>query len=176
MTNPFSGIITADMKTLYTNMIDSLLEATALTVPCRLVYGETDWTLCPNCTYDPVNNRSSGIYNGTGPRSFTRGMVCPICNGRGKTPPTDNTKSMNIMVLFNSKEWLKMSTNVKTPGKTALTLSKITTHDDIVQAQKIVFDTDIEPYGKYIFQRVGDPEPLGWGADAYILTTWEQTS
>jgi hypothetical protein len=38
---------------------------------------------CPNCDYDTVNKCSSGIYNGTGPKPFTRG-ICPVCRGEGE--------------------------------------------------------------------------------------------
>ena len=59
MANPFSGIITSDFKTLFTNMIDALLEDAALTVPCQLTYEGTKWTLCPNCLLSPVTSKSS---------------------------------------------------------------------------------------------------------------------
>ena len=47
MTNPFSGIITDAHKSLYKNMIMGLLEGVSTT--CRLVYGDTIFTDCPNC-------------------------------------------------------------------------------------------------------------------------------
>lgn len=36
---------------------------------------------CPNCVLDPVNNISSGTYNGTGPSPFAGG-TCPVCEGQ----------------------------------------------------------------------------------------------
>ena len=59
MSNPFSGIITTEFKTLFTNMIDSLLEDDALTVPCRLTYEGTKFTLCTNCVPNPISGRST---------------------------------------------------------------------------------------------------------------------
>jgi len=46
---------------------------------------------CPNCSYDPINQESAGIYqpddpypeNVPGPIPFSGG-ICPVCNGKGK--------------------------------------------------------------------------------------------
>ncbi len=82
-TNPFLGIISPAFKATFTNAIDALLEDTALTVPCRLIYGNTNPTVCANCIFDPLTGRSSSIYLAGGPIPFANGQICPWCHGEG---------------------------------------------------------------------------------------------
>jgi hypothetical protein len=63
----FAGIITSGMKQLYNDAINALLENTALTVPCKLVYENTKLQDCPNCLYDPLTRKSSNQYQAGGP-------------------------------------------------------------------------------------------------------------
>ena len=84
----FEGIITAEFKQLFKDAITALLEDTALTVPCQLIYGGTKWTDCPNCLFSPATNKSTGIYTVGGPVPFYTG-VCPYCNGAGRLSEED---------------------------------------------------------------------------------------
>ncbi len=68
MPNPFSGIITSDMKTIFNNAIDALLEDSACMVPCTVYYGDTNNTDCPNCLFNVVTGRSSGLWTFIGYR------------------------------------------------------------------------------------------------------------
>lgn len=56
---------------------------------------------CNNCVWDPAGKRSSGNYNGTGPRSFTNGK-CPVCKGTGKLGASTQTKPIKATCV-----WLK---------------------------------------------------------------------
>ena len=40
-------------------------------------------TICPNCEYDSIAQRSRGIYKGGGPVPFAAGRQCPYCKGKG---------------------------------------------------------------------------------------------
>ena len=172
----FTGIITSAMKTLYTDAIDSLLEDTACTVPCRLIYGGADaWSYCNNCLWSTVRNRSSGVYNGTGPQSFSVGN-CPVCNGRGKIP-SDSTETIYVIPLWNYKDWIwsQGTIDVQFSYGFVQTISKLTTLDEIKRAKEMVLDTDIEAYEKHRYQRHGEPNPIGFGASSYIFTMWKRT-
>lgn len=171
MSNPFSGIITSDLKTLYTNMIDALLEDTALTVPCKLIYEGTKWTLCPNCRISPISGRSTNVYNGTGPVSFSMG-TCPVCNGDGRLQHQTN-ETIYMAVLWNYRDWI-VEIPVNYPEGHIQTISKINTVDQIKRANEMVVDTNIEQYSKHIFEREGEPNPLGFGADSYVFTMWKR--
>jgi hypothetical protein len=176
MSNPFSGIITSEMKTLYTNMIDALLEATALTLNCRLIYGGTKLTICPNCVYDPMSGKSSNRYKTGGPVSFPKGQQCPVCAGVGSIP-TDTDEELSLMVIYDSLEWQKMGGNNRTAqtGKEyTLTFSKLNTYTQLKQAKEIIIDTTTEETVVNRFVRVGLPEIYGFGASSYVMVKWER--
>lgn len=176
MSNPFSGIITSEMKTLFTNMIDSLLEATALTLPCKLVYGGTKITICPNCVYDPLSGKSSSRYKTGGLVEFNNGQICPVCSGVGKIS-TDTSETLYLMVIYNSLEWTKLAgkNNTAQTGESyTLTFSAISTYPNLQQAQHIEIDTSISDVVTNKYIRVGDLEIYGFGASSYVMGKWHK--
>jgi hypothetical protein len=171
----FDGIITASFKQLFVDAIDALLENTALTVPCQLLFENTTFTECPNCILDVMSGRSSNIYKSGGPIAFTQGY-CPYCNGVGRIT-TDNTINLNIIVIWNYKDWIGWAgvpDNTMTPFGQCQTLSKMSTISDIKNAKEIILDTDIESHVKHRFSRISEPNPIGLGADSYIVTMWKR--
>ena len=175
-TNPFSGIITPELKTLFTNMIDALLEDGSLVVPCRLIFGDTKWTDCPNCKFNSVTGRSANIYEPGGPIPFNQG-VCPYCGGLGRTPTADTTSSVNYIVLWDYKSWFNWNGSnegSRSPKGLLQTMSAISTITDIKKAKEIVINTDIEKYTTHRFTRDGEPNPCGFGSSAYIFTMWKK--
>jgi len=175
MSNIFSGIINDQFKQIFQDAIDSLLENPALTVPCQLIFANTQFTECPNCLFDPMTQRSSNQYNGGGPISFTNG-VCPYCRGVGLVA-TSNTKDLNLMVLWNYKDWIGWNgvpDQSMTPFGQCQTMSKISTISDLKNAQEVILDTDISQYVKHRFQRTSEPNPIGLGADSYVLVMWKR--
>lgn len=171
MANPFSGIITSSFKTLFTNMIDSLLEDDALTLPCQLIYEGTKFTLCTNCTPNPMSGRSTNVYKGGGPAPFYTGS-CPICHGVNRI--ADNqTESLNMAVIWDYRQWLG-DMAVQNPEGFVQTISLIDTLDNIKRANEVIIDTDIQNYVKHVFEREGEPNPQGFGASSYVFTLWKK--
>ena len=169
MANPFSGIITSDFKSLYTNMIDSLLEDSALTVECKFTYEATKWSECPNCVVSPISGRSTNKYKNGGPANFSTSS-CPICFGKGKIPD-QSTELINLCVLWNQKEWLgNLPTN--TSDGDIQTISKIDTLDNIRRTNEILVDTTVEKYERFIFKLKGDSVLAGLGASSYVFAFW----
>jgi len=78
-------------KTYLTQLIKDLGQTIILYFP------QVD-SQCPNCIYDTVHKCSSGRYNSTGPKPFTRG-ICPVCKGAG-TLNTTITKQVTAIVRF----------------------------------------------------------------------------
>lgn len=175
MTNPFTNILNKNFKQLYNNAIDSLLEQNALTIPCRLKYsGQQNSILCHNCIFDPISKLSSNIYNGTGPNSFNEGTTCPVCAGLGMLR-SDAEEIIYMAVLFDSKYWLNWSSNtvnISDGMVQSICLSSYMTK--IRNANEVVFDTSLESYNNYIYQRAGDPNPIGLGDNRYIITMWQR--
>ena len=169
----FEGIITSDMKALFNDAIDALLEDTALTVPCKLVFDSTKFTLCENCTYDAINKRSSGVYKTGGPASFTQGM-CPSCHGVGRT--TNGTSVTQYMIVIFDSSKFSSDVPVNVINQSCQTMSKVETLTNLKRCDHAIMDSDMEGLTKNIYKRNGEPQPLGWGDNAYILTTWTRTS
>jgi len=173
MANPFAGMITAAFKAKHKNMIDALLEDTALTVPCRLEYSTTKFDLCSNCIYSPVGNKSSNRFKTGGPVPFHHG-VCPVCSGAGRIQTTDS-EILFLMPIWDSKGWLQMGlTAERTAGIDVVTFSKATTYPDLKRATTIQIDTTIEAYGVPTFERADEPQWCGLAQSSHILTLWKR--
>lgn len=65
-------------------------------------------SFCNNCLWDAIGGRSSGKYNGTGPKSFTVGK-CPVCKGVGKTGTAQQKRAAKATYI-----WLKQDASA--PG------------------------------------------------------------
>lgn len=166
MSNPFSGIITQSLKDLHKNMIDALLEDSACTVLCTIHY-ESKKSACLNCLKDNMTGKSKNIYLTGGPIPFSHG-VCPFCAGLGIiTEPS--TENIYLMTIWDSKGWFNHTEDVDVQ-----TMSKITSMIKLTKASHITLDATIKGWGISDFVRVGQPEPLGFGANPFILTNWKR--
>lgn len=176
MTNPFSNLINSELKQLYNDAISSLLETTALTVPCLFRYsGAGSSVHCSNCIFDTISGLSSNKYNNSGPNPFPEGSVCPVCMGMGQTTSPASTETIYLACIFDSKYWMNLSSKViNIPDGMVQTISKIDLLPKIRNASDIIIDTSIAKYGNYTYERVGDPEPAGLGNHAYIITMWKR--
>ena len=170
MANPFEGIITAEFKTLFTNAIDSLLESTACTVECRLIFEVTRWNTTNN-TPKIVGGRSTNYFRSGGAAPSTVGNS-PSSFAQARIPD-QQTETIHLVPIWNYKDWLG-GVKVHSPEGMVQTVSKIDTLDNIKRANEIEIDVAISKYGKNIFQRLGNPNPIGLGASSYVLTMWER--
>lgn len=170
MANPFSGIITPAFKATFNNMIDALLETTALTVPCRLSFGVTKNTACANCILDTITKISSNRYKPGGPVPFSN-SVCPMCGGAGFIP-VETTESFNMAVIWQRSKFIDVGIKVPTLG--VQTVSHITRFPSLSKCKDIFFDTNIEAIAGFTYQRVGAPMPIGFGDSRYCITIWER--
>jgi hypothetical protein len=173
--NPFSNLISKELKQLYSNAIDSLIQQGGLSVPCRIKYsGQQNQTLCSNCIFDPIAKLSSNIYNNTGPNIFNNGTMCPVCGGLGVLS-SDSSEIIYMAVIFDSKYWLNWSSKtVKIPDGMVQTICLSSFLPKIRNAKEVVFDTNLEMYSNYTYERAGDPNPVGFGDTRYIVTMWSR--
>lgn len=169
--NPLSGIISAAFKQTFKNAIDALLESSALSLPCRLVYGVTKFTSCPNCITNPATQVSIGKYNGTGSKPFSSG-VCPVCNGEAKIK-TESTETLYLAVVSDIKKWLPIPTQ-NIPAGSVMTISTIDYTTKLNNTQKLIINEDVESITRGEFVKAGDPMPMGLGEDAYVAFFWKK--
>jgi hypothetical protein len=171
----FENPITSEFKQLFNNAIDSIIAENSLSVPCRLRYsGETNSALCKNCEYDPISKLSANIYKSGGPIMFTNNHICPVCMGMGMVK-SDASEILHMAAIFDSKYFINWSTDIaRIPGGMVQTICLLTYLPKIRNANEIVFDTHIENYGNYTYERAGDPMPAGLGDNRYIITMWKR--
>ena len=173
-------IITSDMKTMYTNAIDALLENTALVVPFKLIFGDTKWTDCVNCHFSSTTGRSSNVWDPNSPVGanfeFHTG-ICGYCGGLGRTPTADTFETLSFCVIWDYKSWINWngsSEGSRSPEGFVQTMSAMSTITKIKKAKEIIINTDIDEFVTHRFTRDGEPNPCGFGASSYIFTMWKR--
>lgn len=169
MPNPFANIITSEMKTLHKNMIDALLENSALTVPCRIIYeGDKYDDISGTNDFDPIGSKPASVYNHGGPR---------FSNSGEDTELDSATEIIYLAVIWDFRDWIRTSKALQvmnSPEMYVQTISKIDTLVTLRRASKVLMDTNLETKIEYMFERFGDPEPCGFGADTHISTMWKR--
>lgn len=172
MSNPFSGLLSSNFKDTFNNAIDSLLEVGSLTTPCQLFYSPSKETLCYNCIFDPILDRSAGLFNSNGGTvDFADGSVCPVCMGMGKKL-AENSEIVHLAVILDSKYWLNTGPDfVQVPDIAAQTLCKIELMPKINNATHMTL-TDNSVYDNSRYAKSGFPTMMGLGAHKYILVNW----
>ena len=173
----FNDLITPEFKKLFNEAIDTLLAPNSLTVPCKLYFTESvnSSSLCNNCIYDPISLLSANIYNGSGPVVFNEGQTCPVCLGAGTVTSSVSEYAVDLAVIFDSKYWLNWSSkSVNIPDGMIQTLCSSSLLPKVRAAKSLLVDTELNRYGDYIYERAGDPNPLGFGNTNYITTMWKR--
>lgn len=168
------NIITPELKQLYKNAIDSLINQGGLAVPCSIVYDSLKKEPCINCVFDPIKNASSGKYNNTGPAPFANFGICPICNGYGIINMSKN-ETIYLSLIFDSKYWMNWGSNtVNIPNVAAQSICGISLLSKILNCKEIILDTSIQPHSTRRYARIGEPQICGFGENNYIITMWEK--
>lgn len=170
----FDNIISSELKNIYNSAIDALIGQNGLAVPCKIVYSSLKQSLCSNCVFDPMSQRSSNVYNNTGPAPFAHMGICPVCNGYGLIDMSSE-ETIYMAVLFDSKYWLNWdSKTVNIANNMAQSISNISLLPKIQNAKEIIIDSSISGYGNRRYSRAGEPTPCGFGTNRYIITMWQK--
>jgi hypothetical protein len=169
MSNPFAGIITAEMKTLWQNMIDALLEDDALTLPCRLIYeGSKEDPISGGNPVDPIGNKPPAVFLHGGPRYAMHGDA---------VEDASSTDTLNLCVIWDSRDWIRTVVSeslIAAPNMHVQTLIKIEDLVELKRVDKLVIDTDLEGRVRHVFQRASEPEPCGFGASTHAVIMWKK--
>ena len=167
--NMFDGLITDSIKQLHADAMTELVTATA--IECSLIFGQTLFTDCPNCIFDPVANKSSNRYQTGGLYPFQG--ICPLCHGVGKFPD-EQTATVNLCLIYNYKDWMPIVAPVNSPEGYIQTLSLLNTLDNLKQAKEMIADTSLVSSVRQRFERYGEPQPCGFGQATIIATMWKR--
>ena len=178
MSNPFSSINFSELKNVYNNAIDALLDQNAISLPCQLIYASNEPELCNNCVFDHINQKSLNRYNNTGPAPFADMSICPVCNGLG-FDKNNLEELVHLGVIFDSKYWFNWNSNksnpIHVPDGSIQTICKSDLLPKIRNASKLMIDPSMHVYGSYYYTRANDPELAGFGESRYIFTRWNRT-
>ena len=171
MVDPFNGIINDEFKLLHKQAITEVIRGCKR--PCRLIFGDTLFTDCVNCVYDPIGKKSANRYQSGGPMPFGVG-ICPMCHGSGKIPD-EQTENIDLCPIWDHREWIpQLRSVVKSPLGYVMTMSAITTYSSLKQAKKVIINTDIENYSANTYIRESEPEPCGFGNDDFVFVLWKR--
>lgn len=176
MTNPYLGIIKAEHKTLFNNIIDAILEDTGLTVPVTLVFNSTTYIACSQCTASAIGNKpATGGLHGA-PLPIGSNGLCPNCHGTNKVPYIPPTETYQIAVVTDYRKFVSFTLPESAlPTDFVQTICRITLLPKLLQAKEIIVSSDVQGYIKQTFQRVANFSPEGLGENRYTFCTWERT-
>jgi hypothetical protein len=170
MSNPFSNIISENFKQTYNYAIDALLEDTALTIPATFKYSSTFRDYCGNCTFDPIANKSSNEYNGTGPSPFQNNSICPVCGGFGYIDK-DSKDTVRIAVIHDTRYWMGWkSKTVQIPDGSVQTICKYELINKIKNCNYVYFNND----DTNLYTLSGEPEIAGLSSKDYLICIWQR--
>ena len=170
MTNPFLGLVSDELKLLHYNLIESLIDGTAL--PCKIYYAPTSYTTC-DCVQSSIGNKSSNHGLSGGPQPF-RGMSgCPSCNGVGRVP-VENSEDIDLAVIWSPKQFLPTTMKVNIADGYIQTISRLeSTLPQLRRANYIVVNTNLSPFLQTKFMREGEGCPIGFD-DSFCVMFWKK--
>jgi hypothetical protein len=127
---------------------------------------------CPNCKYDTLRQRSTGIYKIGGPRPFIRGRKCPYCKGRGFTT-TPVYRCIKCLIKWNPQDAASYGLAITKQQGVVRLKTYLTNADDIVRANTAIVNYDIVDQMKLRVKLVRGPIPVGLREDRYCISFWE---
>lgn len=170
--NPFDTLLTPALKQLYNNAIDALLNpSNGLVQNCILRYlsSPSQQGLCNNCIYDSISKLSSNMYNGTGPKPFSDGGICPVCIGAGLidgVASSATSEVVRIAVIVDSKKFINIANTVNIDSGIIQTIS----NKDLIAKLHNAFELEVH---NITYQRISEPQHCGLSDHKYITILWK---
>jgi len=161
--------ISSDLIDIYQSRIDALINQLGKNVYLEFTPIREP---CPNCEYDTMRKRSTGVYKAGGPKSFARGLKCPYCKGRGFTETPVN-KCIKCLIKWNPEDAKNYGISVSKMGGIVRLKTYLTEANDLSRAQTVIVNHDIVNQMKLKVKLVQGPIPVGLREDRYCITFWE---
>ncbi len=154
---------------IYQSRIDALINQLGTNV--HLEFNPIK-TPCPNCTFDNIRKRSTGIYIPGGPRPFSRGRQCPWCKGRG-FEETPVQKCIKCLAKWNPQDAADFGISVSKRKGVVRLKTFLTEADDLIRANTVIAEADIVSQLKLRVKLIKGPIPVGLREDRYCISFWE---
>ncbi|KKL76317.1 hypothetical protein LCGC14_2046110 [marine sediment metagenome] len=129
-------------------------------------------TPCPNCKFDVLRKRSTGIYIPGGPRPFARGRRCPYCKSRGFTE-TAVEKCIRCLIRWNPKDAIDYGISVSRSKNVVRFKTYLYNFDELVRAKYAISNYAIMDVVKLRVRRIKEPVLVGLREDRYCISFWE---
>jgi len=177
MANFFDGVITSELKQLFKDGVDTLLNPdNSITSRCLLIYPSTKKT---NSSGPNTVGQTSNFHHITGQPIPYHGVGHPAQDGEN-SQFVEVTEEVNMILVWNQRRWVDLSSvdiqEIKVPENYVQTMCHIDLLPKLQQAKEAIFDLDNEMYNRLKFVRYSDPENLGLFGKYYALTMWERAS
>ena len=124
-----------------------------------------------------MNNSIGGMsinsYRSGGAFPFCRGVLCPLCGGKG-VKLIESTEEVQMRVYHNRKDWVKVGFEVDIPSSSIQTLIYMSDYVKIVRAKELL--VDVGKYNKLRYKRSGEPftQSLKQNPTQYAVVFWER--
>lgn len=160
MANFFDGVITENLKQLFRDGVDTLLNPTNNVVSnCRIIYPATSYT----SSTSPNMPGQTSSHHITGAPIPLHGFSHPA--EADTVQPIQNTENISLIVIWNPRNWRTMTDKQMPPVGEPLKYVQVMGYANllpkIMRAQEFILDTDHEPYNRYRYVRFDEPESLG---------------
>lgn len=160
-----------DIRGLARDAVDTMINQ--LGKDCKLIFDPIQQQ-CPNCYFDDVNQKSSGVYNTTGPIPFTK-PPCPVCRGKGVITTDPISKVKRLLIDWQPKPWQFLPTGVVVPQGLVQTKGFVTDLPDVLECKHIIIDYENAIYQNHRFVKWGEPIPTGnIVPNRYIICFWQR--
>lgn len=154
---------------IYQSRIDALINQLGANIQLEF---DPIRTPCPNCKFDRIRKRSTGIYIPGGPRPFGRGRQCPWCKGIGLLE-TAVTRCIKCLTKWNPDDAGNFGISVKNRKGVVRFKTFLTEADDLSRAITAIADFDISSQILLRVKLIQKPIPVGLREDRYCISFWE---
>lgn len=171
MTNPFTGIISTQIKQLFKDGVTEIIRGCS--VQCQLRYYTTKYDTDTTAAFDPIGKKQPNKSMSGGQVPFSHSQPSAMSDAE-KRKGTVQTVNIDMCVYWDIKKFYPMSIQVNVKDGYVQTMCSIDHLEDIKKAAELVVDTALTPRIRYTFERVGEPEPAGLGESSFLLTLWKR--
>lgn len=168
--DPLASIqISNELIGIYQSRIDALINQLGKNI---ILEFEKIKVRCPNCKFDTMRGRSTGIHIPGGPRPFARGRRCPWCKGNG-FEEVDNNKCIKALLKWNPKDAINYGITLSDHKDVVRIKTFLTELDDLVRSKTVVANADITNIAILRVKLLQSPIPVGLREDRYCISFWE---
>ena len=120
-----------------------------------------------------MGGRSVNYYRSGGPIPFSRGVLCPLCGGKGFRN-SEATDSVELRIYHNKRDFINVGFEVDVPNNVIQTVGYMSDYVKLTRAKELLIDIGTHNKGRY--KRISEPYTQGFKQNPtqYIVIFWER--